>query len=171
MLPSTSNYLLKNAVVPVSLSETQSIALNPNQASVRHAGGGLCLVDVEIAAGTIAEIIPAGKKSVSSCGDIPVVDLQGGLVWPCFVDMHTHLDKGHIWERSPNPDGTFASAIEAVQADAQKNWNADDVYRRIEFGLKRSYAHGTKAIRTHIDSAGEQGTVSLEVFEEIGRAS
>ena len=167
MLPSTSNYLLKNAGVPVSLSEIQSIALNPNRASVRHTGEGLCLVDVEIAAGTIAQIIPAGTKPVSSYGDIPVVDLQGGLVWPCFVDMHTHLDKGHIWERSPNPDGTFASAIEAVQADAQKNWNADDVYRRIEFGLKCSYAHGTKAIRTHIDSAGEQGTVSLEVFEAL----
>jgi cytosine deaminase len=167
MLPSTSNYLLKNAGVPVSLSETQSIALNPNRASVRHAGEGLCLVDVEIAAGTIAQIIPAGTKPVSSSGDIPVVDLQGGLVWPCFVDMHTHLDKGHIWERSPNPDGTFASAIEAVRADAQKNWNADDVYRRMEFGLKCSYAHGTKAIRTHIDSAGEQGTVSLEVFEAL----
>jgi len=167
MLPSTSNYLLKNAVVPVSLSETQSIALNPNRALVRHTGEGLCLVDVEIAAGTIAQIIPAGTKPVSSYGDIPIVDLQGGLVWPCFVDMHTHLDKGHIWERSPNPDGTFASAIEAVQADAQKNWNAEDVYGRIEFGLKCSYAHGTKAIRTHIDSAGEQGTVSLEVFEAL----
>jgi cytosine deaminase len=167
MLPSTSNYLLKNAGVPVSLSETQSIALNPNRASVRHTGEGLCLVDVEIAAGTIAQIVPAGTKPVSSSGDIPVVDLQGGLVWPCFVDMHTHLDKGHIWERSPNPDGTFASAIEAVQADTQKNWNADDVYQRMEFGLKCSYAHGTKAIRTHIDSAGEQGTVSLEVFEAL----
>ena len=167
MLPSTSNYLLKNAGVPVSLSETQSIALNPNRASVRQAGEGLCLVDVEIAAGTIAEIIPAGTKPVSSSEDIPVVDLQGGLVWPCFVDMHTHLDKGHIWERSPNPDGTFASAIEAVQADTQKNWNADDVYQRMEFGLKCSYAHGTKAIRTHIDSAGEQGTISLEVFEAL----
>jgi len=167
MLPSKSNYLLKNAGVPVSLSETQSIALNPNQASVRHAGEGLCLVDVEIAAGTIAQIIPAGTKPVPSSADIPVVDLQGGLVWPCFVDMHTHLDKGHIWERSPNPDGTFASAIEAVDADAQKNWNAEDVYRRMEFGLKCSYAHGTKAIRTHIGSAGEQGTVSLEVFEAL----
>ena len=167
MLPSTSNYLLKNAAVLVSLSETQSIALNPNRASVRHSGEGLCLVDVEIAAGTIAQIIPAGTKPVSSYGDIPVGDLQGGLVWPCFVDMHTHLDKGHIWERSPNPDGTFASAIEAVCADVQKNWDADDVYRRMEFGLKCSYAHGTKAIRTHIDSAGEQGSVSLEVFEAL----
>ncbi|MGB7711624.1 MAG: hypothetical protein WBL95_19155 [Microcoleus sp.] len=81
--------------------------------------------------------------------------------------MHTHLDKGHAWERSPNPDGTFASAIEAVGADAQKNWNADDVYRRMEFGIECSYAHGTKAIRTHIDAAGEQGTISLAVFQEL----
>ncbi|MFB8793253.1 MAG: hypothetical protein U7126_24985 [Microcoleus sp.] len=83
------------------------------------------------------------------------------------MDLHTHLDKGHAWERSPNPDGTFASAIEAVGADAQKNWNADDVYRRMEFGIECSYAHGTKAIRTHIDPAGEQGTISLAVFQEL----
>ncbi|MEG4231475.1 cytosine deaminase [Microcoleus sp. Pol11C3] len=167
MLPSTSTYLLKNAGVPMSISEAQSIALNPNRASVTHTGEGVCLVDVKIAAGTIAQIIPAGTKPVSSSGDIPVVDLQGGLVWPCFVDMHTHLDKGHIWERSPNPDGTFARAIDTVRADAEKNWNADDVYQRMQFGLKCSYAHGTKAIRTHIDSAGEQGTVSLGVFEAL----
>ncbi|MEG4089053.1 cytosine deaminase [Microcoleus sp. Pol12B4] len=167
MLPSTSNYLLKNGRVPASLLEMKTIAPSASTVATTGSENNFCLVDIEIAAATIAQIIPPGTKPVSSFGDIPVVDLQGGLVWPCFVDMHTHLDKGHIWERSPNPDGTFASAIEAVCADAQKNWNAEDVYRRMEFGLKCSYAHGTKAIRTHIDSAGEQGTVSLEVFEAL----
>ncbi|MEG4145399.1 cytosine deaminase [Microcoleus sp. Pol12B5] len=167
MLPSTSNYLLKNARVPASLLEMKSIAPSASTVSTTGSENNFCLVDLEIAAGTIAHITPAGTKPVSPSGDIPVIDLQGGLVWPCFVDMHTHIDKGHIWERSPNPDGTFASAIEAVGADAQKNWNTDDVYRRMEFGLKCSYAHGTKAIRTHIDSAGEQGTVSLGVFEAL----
>ncbi|MEG4494158.1 cytosine deaminase [Microcoleus sp. D3_18_C4] len=167
MLPSTSNYLLKNARVPASLLEMKSIAPSASTVATTGSENNFCLVDLEIAAGTITHITPAGTKPVSSSGDIPVIDLQGGLIWPCFVDMHTHLDKGHIWERSPNPDGTFASAIEAVGADAQKNWNADDVYRRMEFGLKCSYAHGTKAIRTHIDSAGEQGTVSLGVLEAL----
>ncbi|MEG4216333.1 cytosine deaminase [Microcoleus sp. Pol14C6] len=167
MLPSTSNYLLKNGRVPASLLEMKSIAPSASTVATTGSENNLCAVDIEIAAGTIAQIIPAATKPVSSSENIPVVDLQGGLIWPCFVDMHTHLDKGHIWERSPNPDGTFASAIEAVGADAQKNWNAEDVYRRMQFGLKCSYAHGTKAIRTHIDSAGEQGTVSLEVFEAL----
>lgn len=81
--------------------------------------------------------------------------------------MHAHLDKGHTWERSPHPDRTFASLFSTVRADAQKNGNADDVYQRIEFGIECSYARGTKAIRTHIDSAGEQGTVSLAVFQAL----
>ena len=167
MLPSTSNYLLKNGRVPASLLEMKSLAPSASTGATTGSENNFCLVDIEIAAGTIAQIMPVGTKPVSSSGDISVVDLQGGLIWPCFVDMHTHLDKGQIWERSPNPDGTFASAIEAVCADAKKNWNAEDVYRRMEFGLKCSYARGTKAIRTHIDSAGEQGTVSLGVFEAL----
>ena len=167
MLPSTSNYLLKNARVPLSLLEMKSIAPSASTLATAGTENNFCAVDVEIAAGTIAQIIPTGTEPLSQLPDIPIVDLQGGLIFPCFVDMHTHLDKGHIWERSPNPDGTFARAIEAVGADAQKNWNADDVYQRMQFGLKCSYAHGTKAIRTHIDSGGEQATVSLAVFAAL----
>ncbi|MCC3534248.1 MAG: cytosine deaminase [Microcoleus sp. PH2017_25_DOB_D_A] len=166
MLPATSNYLLKNGRVPESLLEMKSIA-NSASTITTTADRNFCLVDLEIANGAIAQIIPTGTESLSQLGDIPMVDLQGGLIFPCFVDMHAHLDKGHIWERSPNPDGTFASAIDTVHADAQKYWNAEDVYRRMQFGLQCSYAHGTKAIRTHIDSAGEQGTVSLAVFTAL----
>ncbi|MEK0182216.1 MAG: cytosine deaminase [Oscillatoriales cyanobacterium] len=167
MLPSTSNYLLKNACVPMSLLEIPSIALKSDPVAVRETGEGLCVVDMEISAGAIAKITPSGKQPVSEVADIPVVDCRGGLVWPCFLDIHTHLDKGHIWERAPNPDGTFAKAILTVGADTQKNWNPEDIYRRMEFGIKCSYAHGTKAIRTHIDSGGEQGNFSLAAFEEL----
>lgn len=167
MLPSTSNYLLKNSCVPASLLEMKSLTQSASTVAITETENNFCLVDIEIAAGTIAQIIPSGTEHLFPITDIPTFDLCNGLVWPCFVDMHTHLDKGHIWERSPNPDGTFASAIEAACADAEKNWNAEDVYRRMEFGLKCSYAHGTKAIRTHIDSAGEQGTVSLGVVEAL----
>jgi cytosine deaminase len=122
-------------------------------------------VDIEIAQGLIARIIPAHSAQHSALS----IDLHKGQVWPCFVDMHTHLDKGHIWERSPNPDGTFDSALETVQIDRQKYWQAEDVYRRMEFGLKCSYAHGTTAVRTHIDSFGEQAAISLGVFKTLQR--
>jgi len=167
MLPSKSNYLLKNARVPTSLLEMKFLAPSASTVATTGTQDNFCAVDIEIAAGTIAQIIPTGTEHLSQLPDIPVVDLCYGLVWPCFVDMHTHLDKGHIWERSPNPDGTFARAIDTISADAQKHWNAEDVYQRMQFGLKCSYAHGTKAIRTHIDAAGEQGTVSLGVFQAL----
>jgi len=155
MIPTSQNYWIKNAQVPASLI----VGGDFNQTKE-----GLCLVDLEIAQGAIAQIVPAGNSAAS---DTQMIDWRKGQVWPCFVDMHTHLDKGHIWERSPNPDGTFASALETVKTDREKYWQAEDVYRRLEFGLKCSYAHGTKAIRTHIDSFGEQAAISLSVFKAL----
>ncbi len=35
------------------------------------------------------------------------VALSGRIVLPLFVDVHTHIDKGHIWRRKRNPVGDF----------------------------------------------------------------
>ena len=95
------------------------------------------------------------------------VDMQGAMVFPAFIDMHTHLDKGHIWARSPNPDGTFMGALETVTEDREARWCADDVRRRMEFSLRSAYAHGTRAIRTHLDSRAPQDSISWPVFKEL----
>lgn len=169
MIPPTSNYWIKNAHIPASLLATPLIT--PSALTTQPTQDGLYLVDIEITDGILTQIILGGTTAPEerpyNLTDVPVVDWRGGQVWPCFVDLHTHLDKGHIWERSPNPDGTFASALETVCQDAGQYWNAEDVYRRMEFGLKCSYAHGTQAIRTHIDAKGDQGTISLEVFKTL----
>jgi cytosine/creatinine deaminase len=83
------------------------------------------------------------------------------MVLPAFVDMHTHLDKGHIWPRSPNPDGTFMGALTTVGADRAARWTAADVAARMEFSLRCAYAHGTRAIRTHLDSHPAAGCDQL----------
>jgi cytosine deaminase len=106
---------------------------------------------------------PAGAGDY---GDAPILPLAGRIVLPPFVDAHTHLDKGHIWPRAANPDGTFAGALDAVAADRLANWSARDVAARMEFGLRCAYAHGTGAIRTHIDSLGPQTAISWPVFAE-----
>jgi cytosine deaminase len=85
------------------------------------------------------------------------VNLAGRIVLPAFVDCHTHLDKGHIWPRMPNPDGTFMPArLTASEVDRMAFWTATDVRRRMDFGLRCAYAHGTRAIRTHLDSISPQ---------------
>jgi len=95
------------------------------------------------------------------------IDMKGAMIFPCFVDMHTHLDKGHIWARAPNPDGTFTGALSTVAADRAAHWDAGDVRSRMEFGLKSAHAHGTRAIRTHLDSLRPQDAVSFPVFREL----
>jgi cytosine/creatinine deaminase len=153
------HYWLRNAHVPLSL-----IIGGSKWVTRKLPTDNLLLVDIEIEAGLISAITAAGAFASYQ---VPSIDLQSSIVWPCFVDLHTHLDKGHIWNRAPNPDGTFASALKTVQKDSAKRWTEMDVYRRLEFGLKCSYAHGTKAIRTHIDSAGKQAKISFGVFQEL----
>jgi cytosine deaminase len=94
------------------------------------------------------------------------VEMAGAMVWPCFVDMHTHLDKGHIWPRSPNPDGTFDGALSTVRDDHAR-WGAEDVRRRMDFALRCAHAHGTRAIRTHLDSSPPQPEISWPAFREV----
>ncbi len=95
------------------------------------------------------------------------VDMGRAMVFPAFTDMHTHLDKGHIWSRSPNPDGTFMGALETVGADRVDRWTAEDVRRRMAFSLRSAFAHGTRAIRTHLDSIPPQDDISWPLFGAI----
>ena len=107
------------------------------------------------------------RLSLTGPAEGPTVDLAGAIVLPAFVDCHTHLDKGHIWPRKPNPDGTFMAALSAVGEDREANWSAEDVAARMSFALHSAYAHGTAAIRTHLDSMGKQVAISWGVFREM----
>ena len=149
------SYWLTNATVPSCLIDLGD--------SIESSRDGLCLVDLKIRRAKIERVTPASNTAK----DIPSLDLRQQIVLPCFVDAHTHLDKGHIWERSPNIDGTFDTALSRAIADSEQYWQPEDVYRRMEFGLKCSYAHGTQAIRTHIDSRGEQAEISFEVWQSL----
>ncbi len=147
--------LLRDASVPRSLIRAEGLYLPP---------GDVVVLDIEIADGRIATLTPPGTLAGEG------VDLDRGMVWPCFVDLHTHLDKGQIWPRAANPDGSRAGALGAVGADREANWSAADVRARMDFALRCAYAHGTRAIRTHIDSIGQQPWISWPVFREVREA-
>ena len=160
MIFNSESYWLCNAHIPACLTDLDDF--------IEQTREGLYLVDLKISQGKIERVAAANRNTAKK--DIPSLDLKKQIALPCLVDMHTHLDKGHIWERSPNVDGTFDMALSRAIADSEKYWQAEDVYRRMEFGLKCSYAHGTQAIRTHIDSCGKQADISLEVFQNLRSA-
>jgi cytosine/creatinine deaminase len=150
-IPASGAYRLTGARVPVCLAD----------APLESDSDGLALVDISVTDGKIASLVPAAEQASDA------IDLAGRMVFPTFVDCHTHIDKGHIWPRTPNSDGTFPSALDNVARDRRARWNAKDVERRMEFSLRCAYAHGTSALRTHLDSLAPQETISWPVFEAM----
>jgi cytosine deaminase len=146
---------IANAGVPLCLIE----------GGFADAGEQLAAVDIDLAGGRISGISSAGSDPTPD--DVALIDQAGGQVWPGLVDVHTHLDKGHIWPRAENPDGTSAGALEAVRRDRGERWTADDIRARFEFGLRCAFAHGTVAIRTHLDSPAPHHRTVWPLFAEL----
>ncbi|UCI23269.1 cytosine deaminase [Mesorhizobium sp. B2-8-5] len=154
MIPDKASYRLANVRLHASLTPGLAAAFDSD---------GFALADISVADGKISSIASHGKSKLPA----DAIDLAGRIVLPCFVDCHTHIDKGHIWPRKPNPDGTFMGALNATGADRAARWSAEDVARRMDFSLRSAYAHGTKAVRTHLDSVPPQEEISWPVFETM----
>ncbi len=138
-LPPGGRYRLANATVPASAVRG---ALLPDAGP-----DGLVRLDIDIAAGKIADIGPAGMAEGP-----PPVDLDRAMVLPAFVDAHTHLDKAFSAARAPNPDGSFAGALATNTADHHR-WRSDEQRARAEFALRCAEAHGTRALRSFVDTS------------------
>ena len=151
---SMRRYRIVGARLPVCLAEAAGLVADED---------GLAEATLLIDAGRIASIAPGHAPPADAT---PALHLGGGLVLPTFVDIHTHLDKGHIWQRQRNADGSFAAALLACKTD-RANWSRDDLRARMRFSLQCAYAHGTAAIRTHIDSIEAQTRISWPVFAEL----
>ncbi|MER9723284.1 MULTISPECIES: cytosine deaminase [unclassified Mesorhizobium] len=154
MIPTSGSYHLTNVRLHRSLTSGLATTYDTD---------GFALADIAVADGKLSSIA-AHKKSKAPA---TAIDLAGRIILPCFVDCHTHIDKGHIWPRKPNPDGSFMGALNATGADRAARWSAEDVARRMDFSLRSAYAHGTKALRTHLDSVPPQEEISWPVFEAM----
>lgn len=151
--PAAATVVIRNATVPTAVMAASADDRQPLQR-----------LDILVRDGTIEALHPALTRPQVAAAEF---DIDGGLVLPAFVDIHTHLDKGHIWPRQPNPHGTFMGALLAVAEDRMSRWTASDVRRRMDFALRCAFAHGTAAIRTHVDSAPPQDGISWEVVEAV----
>jgi cytosine/creatinine deaminase len=155
--PTAARYRLANARMPICLYSEGAVSAASADAE------GVINADLLIDDGKIAGIEPPDAEC---SGGIPRVDLGGRQVWPTLIDIHTHLDKGHTVERSPNVDGTFLNARLAAAAD-RPNWTTMDLKQRMDFGLRCAYAHGVSAIRTHIDTYPETIETSWRVLRDM----
>ncbi|WP_199525914.1 amidohydrolase family protein [Rhodosalinus halophilus] len=74
----------------------------------------------------------------------------GGVVLPLMADAHVHLDKTYTSARMPGRPATLFDAIEMMGREAL-NWTESDLRARATLALGRAHAHGTGAMRSHVD--------------------
>ena len=120
------------------------------------------VVDIVIAGGTIAAIVPArdahpGRHSI---------DVAGRYVSPGFVETHVHLDKSCIVDRCSAREGTLAEAIREV-ATAKAAFTAQDVHERAARTLERAILQGTTRMRTHVEVDPGIGLRGLEGVQAL----
>lgn len=145
---------IRNARVPVALLPSTFAAgkYEPCDPAVH--------CDITIAAG---EITALGLSSAAGANDF---DADGRLVFPSFVEAHTHLDKAHTWCRAPNRSGTFMDALTMLALDKPHQTPAD-LRVRADFALRCAWAHGTRILRTHVDSSLDEAEARHAVMAEL----
>jgi cytosine deaminase len=125
------------------------------------------LWQITIDNGKIASIVEDGAAA-SAASD--VIDAEGGLVLPPFIEPHIHLDTTlTAGEPAWNVSGTLFEGIERW-AERKQFLTHEDVKVRAKKALKMQMAQGIQYVRTHVDVTDPQLTAlkaMLEVKEEM----
>lgn len=93
------------------------------------------------------------KAVGSNLGDAEeVIDLEGKLVLPPYVDPHLHLDYifSGLGEGNANVSGTLFEGIQRW-SDNKKDLTEDKVRESALKGIQKEVSHGVQYIRTHVD--------------------
>ena len=109
----------------------------------------------------------AGGRFVSLSQDAAgmaarVLDAEGRIAVPGFVEPHIHLDKALVSERAPiNVSGTLTEAIEILW-EIKRNYTVDEIADRASRVLVRAIENGILRLRTHVDVDPIGGTRPAE---------
>ena len=125
------------------------------------------LWQLAIEQGRIAHLVPQpeGQEWRSD-----VLDAQGGLALPAFVEPHIHLDTTQTaGQPAWNQSGTLFEGIERW-AERKALLTHEDVKQRAWQTLKWQIANGVQYVRTHVDVSDPTLTAlraMLEVKQEV----
>jgi cytosine/creatinine deaminase len=88
------------------------------------------------------------------------------MLLPAFADLHLHIDKTFVVDEVGAAEGDLFAAIERM-AQHRDGWSAEQIESRMQRALEEAYAHGCRALRTHLDWMGKDAPKSLAVFEKL----
>lgn len=100
-----------------------------------------------------------------------IIDLEGSLVIPPYVDSHLHLDYYMVGktDKAKNESGTLFEAID-IWNDFKKGTTKEEMKERIRAAVLECASHGTQYIRAQTDCTDPNLTgirAALEVRDEL----
>ena len=113
------------------------------------------------------KIIEISFKTSGKDGEIEeVIDLEGNLVVPPYVDPHLHLD--YVFTADMGQRNGSGTLFEGIQrwSESKGNMTVEAMKQRIYKGIQKEMLQGVQAIRTHIDVT-EPGLVGLKAALEV----
>ena len=114
---------------------------------------GLCPVSISWEDGFVSELKPLKEKNKK----------PKNILFPRFVETHSHIDKSFTWGDFPNLESTYRGAL-SVNLEEHKTRTKDKVIKRVEKSLKLAIKNGYRAIRSHIDTYQSQ---SIDIWIEL----
>lgn len=133
----------------------------------------MLLTSATLADGTTADVRIEGERIVAveppgarPAGPGPVLDLRGRLLLPAPAEVHAHLDKTFTAGLLSNDSGDLAGAVTAWYGYRTAAAPAELAARARSAALMM-LAHGSTAIRTHVDVGTRTGLRLLEAVVEV----
>lgn len=124
------------------------------------------LKDVRVTNGQFTEI----ATEIKPREDEKVIDGNGALMLPPFVDSHVHLDATlTAGEPEWNETGTLFDGIR-IWSERKQDLSIEDVKRRAKATIKNMVGHGIQHIRSHVDVTDPHliaARALLELREEL----
>ncbi|AZU62133.1 amidohydrolase family protein [Neobacillus mesonae] len=124
------------------------------------------LKDLTIENGRFTSVTKA-EEYITKSPQLHIVDVNGKVVLPGFVDVHMHLDKALTWPAIQNYSGTLYEAIWRFE-DAQNQMDVNSITDRMTATILKAIKHGTTAIRTHLNySTSSYLHNVIEAFQKV----
>lgn len=129
--------------------------------------GNAQLQEILVEDGIFKEIAP----HISDTDDCEVIDLEGKLTLPPYVDPHIHLDYVFTARKKGATNGT-GTLFEGIQrwSETKNDLTVEEIKDRARKAIKMEVSHGVQYIRTHADVTDPKLTslrAMLELREEL----
>ncbi len=138
-----------NALIPRSLCKAK------NNLNFKVNSEGFAEVKIIWEKGIVSNIVPIKANDL----------IPKKLLFPRFVETHSHIDKSFSWLSFPNLKSNYENAL-SVNLEEHITRTSTTVIDRAEKSLNLAIDNGYRAIRTHVDTYSSQDQqIWPELFE------